>query len=570
MEDEVTEFVKSQNLSVGHHRLICPCAASRKPFNRRERTLSIDVDFEKTVFLCQHCDARGAFKNREDMQRYHVTAPEPPKRLQIRKARSDEAKRWLEEERGISEATQTLTGVKFVELYGDPAVAFVYGDPSLHNAKIRKIEEKRFVIQGTIEDPYLWNLVDPDLDYLIIQEGECDSLSCYEAGLKNAISVPHGATRDGEQKLQFLDKHYPAINKFKRIILLTDNDEPGKQLAAELSRRLGRWRIYYPEYPQDCKDANEVLLKHGGAKLKEIIEGARAAHIPGLELATAFQDELLRLRRGEVGYGISTGIPGVDSLFKVSPGLLTVVTGFPSSGKSAWVDSVHVHLAKKHDWKIACWSAENPPAQHIAKLSEVYVGKRFHTNMPNPMSDEEMTEAAKWVGEHFFFITQEEDATPDSVIDRLRAAVMRYGIKSCVVDPYNYLSLPGAKREDQEISDMLTKFVRFCQETETHLFLVAHPRNLPITEIPNGNTIAGGGTWRAKADFGITIHRPQADNCVDLICWKVRHSHLGRMGSTQIGYDVRKAEYYDLDAPLEAPRQVKYSYYDEESDDYVN
>jgi twinkle protein len=56
-------------------------------------------------------------------------------------------------------------------------------------------------------------------------------------------------------------------------------------------------------------------------------------------------------------------------------GQFTVVTGWPGSGKSEWLDALLVNLTKS-GWKFAIFSPENQPTElHIAKLLEKIAGK---------------------------------------------------------------------------------------------------------------------------------------------------------------------------------------------------
>ena len=50
------------------------------------------------------------------------------------------------------------------------------------------------------------------------------------------------------------------------------------------------------------------------------------------------------------------------------------MTGYTHSGKSEFLDALLVNMARLHGWRFAICSFENPPAQHIAKLAEKYLG----------------------------------------------------------------------------------------------------------------------------------------------------------------------------------------------------
>ena len=69
--------------------------------------------------------------------------------------------------------------------------------------------------------------------WAIIVEGEMDKLAFYEAGYKNCVSVPNGASN---LKMEYL-KDFPE--NLEKVYLAVDNDEPGQKLQEELSRRIG-------------------------------------------------------------------------------------------------------------------------------------------------------------------------------------------------------------------------------------------------------------------------------------------------------------------------------------------
>jgi len=49
-----------------------------------------------------------------------------------------------------------------------------------------------------------------------------------------------------------------------------------------LARRIGKAQCWQVEWPDDCKDANDVLLKHGKAALANAIDEATPWPIAGL------------------------------------------------------------------------------------------------------------------------------------------------------------------------------------------------------------------------------------------------------------------------------------------------
>ena len=62
-----------------------------------------------------------------------------------------------------------------------------------------------------------------DADTCYIVEGEMDALSLIQAGIKNVVSVPNGATIS-TNNLSYLDNCFEYFINKKEIILWVDND----------------------------------------------------------------------------------------------------------------------------------------------------------------------------------------------------------------------------------------------------------------------------------------------------------------------------------------------------------
>src|SRR5262249_33728155 len=134
----------------------------------------------------------------------------------------------------------------------------------------------------------------------------------------------------------------------------------------------------------------------------------------------------------------SVGWPSIDKLFKIREGELSVVTGFPQSGKSEFIDAMAVNLARQHNWHFALCSFENPVDEHIAKVVEKSVGRPFWPGPPERMPETDPDLALDWLNDRFYFIRAEDEApTIDWILERAAAAVMRYGVRGLVIDPYN-------------------------------------------------------------------------------------------------------------------------------------
>lgn len=538
-------------------RVICPfCADSRRKSRLKEMTLTRQAD-GAVLYYCHHCEANGSV---QPQQEYRVSAVPQPKVLD--NALTTRHYEYLKS-RGISAETakkaRLFAGEKWFSRLNKESecIGFPYfRNGSLVAVKYRSFPEKDFTQEsGGAHDFFGIDQVDP-FKPLIIVEGEMDALSLWEAGIDNAVSVPGGAplkVADGkvlpseDKKFAFVWNARDVLDKVPYVVLATDQDAPGQALAEELARRIGKEKCRIAKF--DKKDFNEVLNdpSQGKEGIKGIIEGAAPYPISGLSDASTYADRLNDLFTKGTGKGFSTGYASVDSIYTVAPGQLTVITGYPSSGKSNFVDQMMVNLARDHDWKFAICSFENQPEIHITRLMEIYTGKRFFDGAAR-MTETEKDTAFKWVNEHFLFIDSngEEPSTLDSILERARVAVKRMGVRGLVIDPYNYIDLDKSNSTETEaISNMLTRVQKFCKAHDVHTFFVAHPSKIQRSGVeqprPDGMSISGSMAWWAKTDCGITVHRQ--DKAVEIAVWKCRYRWVGTQGETTLLYDKTAGTY---------------------------
>lgn len=252
--------------------------------------------------------------------------------------------------------------------------------------------------------------------------------------------------------------------------------------------------------------------------------------------------------------GLSTGWSTINEYYTVRGGEFTVITGYPGSGKSSWLDNLMINLASSEDWKWAVFSAENyPVSRHIAGLMEIYSGRPFRKGPTQRMERSDVSTYLRWIHDRFRFIQPKEDRYS---LDRIvQAAIQISDIDALVVDPWNELdhSRPRDMREDEFISVSLTKLRWFARMAEIAVFVVAHPakyvrqpgKDRPVASL---NDVKGASEWYAKADNGISVWRDETDStgAADVHIQKIRFREIGRAGgAVRLYYDRTSGRFTD-------------------------
>lgn len=566
---------EANRLGAGQHKIVCPsCSQSRR--KKTDRTLSLKIENDKVLYQCWHCNQQGIvpLKDTIDLKVREMTVA---KKVQTNPL-SEGAINYLSD-RGISKETAEKAGLRsarhWIQSIGEETECIFYpykNKGHTYASKIRSIKAKGFACNGSPQSLFNLENVRPE-EPLIICEGEMDALAFMEAGCNSVVSVPNGAVMkvvDGQvdpkedNKFRFLWDAKSQIDNAEKIIIATDADAAGEAMAEEMARRIGKDRCWIVEYPEGCKDANDVLLKLGSNGISEVISDAKPWPVAGLYDASHFYDQLEEIYEKGMGRGESTGYDNVDEFYSVVAGQLTVVTGHPSSGKSEFIDQIMVNMAQSKGWKFAICSFENEPRLHIAKLISKFNRKPFFKGATERMTSEELQAGKEFVQSNFSFLYQADGSLSsiESIIERLKVAVMRHGVRGAIIDPYNYIQKSKDISETDWVSEVLTRLRVFAQAHGIHIWFVAHPTKMMRDKdgkvpAPKGYDISGSAAWFAKADVGMTVHRPDPVNSMtsEIHIWKCRFSWVGKQGVAELDFDLVTSTYkeHKFDPFLENP-----------------
>jgi twinkle protein len=539
----------------GNQKVKCP--QCQPPHKSTDNPLSVTITGEGVMWKCHHCEWTGGRKTGSlysAPQKVNYTrpkAPTPDNKI------STGFKEYMKG-RGISE--HTYKDFKIVE-EGD-WFSFQYFDENgeLTNIKYRT-QDKRFrQSQNAKSILYNYDRV-CNAKTVIFTEGEFDVLALNEVGFNYATTLPNGAPK--EAKFDANDARYKALENCKlvatKIVLFTDNDESGKALHKELLHRFGKDICWFVTIPDNCKDANEVLIKHGPMKLREIIDNASPYPIEGLYTIKDYASQINDLYEGNYEKPTEIGMEGLDDIYKIMTGTFHVITGIPNHGKSAFADQMLLNLAKRHGWSFALFSPEHSTSMHIRRLVQMYLRKPFDEGLKNRMNKSELNEALEFIHKHFYFI-ETKDAIPsiELILSIAKSAIYKHGIKGLVIDPFNEVSAirKGNQREDEHIRDFISLCKRFTRVYEVVCWVIAHPTKLPKTNDgsylpPSAYDISGSSHWSNQADAILTVHRDFDDNSTNVITRKIREQGLyGRIGEVKFKYDTEKhcyTKYHEID-----------------------
>jgi twinkle protein len=537
----------------GQIKVKCPQCSHLRTKNRSEPCLSVNID--EGVYHCHHCEWKGSV----GVKKYAI-----PEQLPFKEAtRDSRVLEYFEKERNISRNVVSRFIITLEEQYipaeqqSVPCITFNYFFKDvLVNKKYRSFSKNFTLVKDAELIFYNLNSIEGEKE-VIITEGEIDCMSFAEAGITNCISVPNGANKN----LSYLSSAEHLFADVEKFYIAADADEKGQELLEELSRRLGRDRCWKVVYPDDCKDANEVLVKYGETKVKELLKNAQPFPIEGVVTANETLQGLLSLYKNGSERGIELPELGQQftELITFKRSMLYVWTGIPSHGKSSVVEYIEALLAVKEGYKWAIFSPEHYPLEYLVyRYAELIVGKPFFRGHDKRMTLTELHNAVNFINEHFFFIRPVGDSFAlDEILNTTKSLILRHGCTGLTIDPWNTIDHNyEGDSETKYIEKSLNKLTIFKQKYDLLINLIAHPNKMRKREdgqyeVPNLYDISGSANFFNKCDFGITVYRDFRSGCTDIYIQKAKFKNLGKAGYTTLSYIIENCRYVQAATPYQ-------------------
>lgn len=384
---------------------------------------------------------------------------------------------------------------------------------------------------------------------LIITEGEWDALAAIQSGWTAVTSVPNGAPQEETEdvfdarRYEWANRHKEELDKVGQFILAVDADEAGRILAADLARLLGPERCMFVEYPDGCKDLNEVLLAHGEDVVGQCLHDAKPYPVAGLYTIDDFPDP-------PEFRAIGIGIEGLEDLWPLVPGTLSVVTGWPGHGKSTAVLAACAAIMGQ-GVPVAIGSFETMVKPTLQRRLRACIYQCDEQADPRVRlrghADDLMAHKLRIISN--LHVDDETELTIERIIDNAIVAVLRDGIRLLVLDPWNEIEHQRNRDESETeyVGRAIRLLKRFARDYACAVWVIAHPRKPSSDGHPRKPSLldlAGSANFANKADYGVVFHRASMDtDQVEASVTKKRMGLPGAMGTVKLVWNGLRSSY---------------------------
>jgi len=352
-----------------------------------------------------------------------------------------------------------------------------------------------------------------DYEALVITEGQIDSLSVSECGIKNAVSVPTGA-----QGFTWLENCWEWITKFNEVIVFGDCEKGKITLVDELSKRLPMpVRVVQMEDYFGEKDANDILRKYGKETIINAIQNAKIQPVNHIkDLADVKAVDIYNLER------IYTKINEIDKVIGgMYFGQVILLTGKRGEGKSTFMSQLIVE-ALEQGYKTLAYSGELTDYHFKRWLDLQAAGPKNITTNLNQFGEETYfltndieEQINNWYrGNAYIYDNNSIDDGEEfeSLTETIEKAICRYGIRFVCID--NLMTALDVDMKDdlyRAQSKFIKKLKAIAVKFNIVVLVVAHPRKAQ-TSIENDD-VAGSGDITNRVDVVMAYSRNENGEC---------------------------------------------------------
>ena len=371
--------------------------------------------------------------------------------------------------RGI--AYETLLATNCMKK-GNALVMPTYRDKELVGICYRTPDKRIWQEAGSGQ--YLWNRgnLDKEIKRIHITEGRVDCLTLIEMGYKNCVSMPNGCS-----SLEWINQEWNLLQEFEEIVLLYDNDNPGKTGLEQAKGRLDFATLYTVNLGK-YKDINEAYMEDSSF-LYRAMNNAKELQLDGF-----ISLDSVSTSDGVGAELYSCGIPQFDRIFGgVRLGESTIIASSSGVGKSTVLCNF-VKGILSQDEKVGIFSGELTNASLKAWIYSVIGGAQAVNLDPHPFRKGEFITSIKKEYEGQIdkkvrgrlWIYDGGKSNAYLMLKNFSALNKRFGVKYFFIDNLSILDMSVKGMGQYEAEDHFAKtLAEFCRTHRCHVFLFAHP-----------------------------------------------------------------------------------------------
>jgi len=349
---------------------------------------------------------------------------------------------------------------------------------------------------------------------VVVTEGEIDAMTVAQVlDFKIAVvSVNTGAK--GAAKV--LKANYLWLDRFQEIILWFDDDEPGREAAADCAELFKVGKVRLAKAP-GFKDANAALEAGKPGDIESAVYMATAFRPKGIvNAADNVQDVLAPQQEDETNWSYEWPWPEANEMLgPIKPGQVCYHVAGTGIGKTTGMAELEHHLLKQ-GCKIGHMGFEDTRRDVKLRLMSIHVSKRLDIK---PLPDADMVTVHQEVfGNRLVELFDPETAewSVDAILGYVRYCAKALDCRVIVIDPLTFIAAGLSLGDDERraLDKASRDLASMAKELGVHLQVAHHLKRPEGTAHEEGaatslNEVRGSGGIANFATFVIGHERNQ-------------------------------------------------------------
>jgi len=352
----------------------------------------------------------------------------------------------------------------------------------------KPLDEKQYKFQylGAKEPNFIfgWKQLPEKGEMLFITGGEKDVMSLASKGF-NAISLNSETANIDEVKLNELKQ------RFKKIIVLYDNDQTGITQSIKLSQIHKLCRIELPPISNNGKDISDFLKESGS--IENLLES----------LITEDNNNLLEDANEKVVYNALElmNIGNIEPKYLMQPIFpqkgTAVVAGKPDTGKSQFARELCIHIACGIDTFIGF----NLTVKHGKSM---YVATEDNLEATTFLLSKQLKGLNKEAQENLRFVFA-DTMTQEEILTAIDSQLTIEPVDLVVVDSFGDIFKGGDSNNNMAMRNTVKEFDKIAKKHDCLILFVHHINKGAYRQAPGQEHIQGGAGLVQKVRLAIQL-----------------------------------------------------------------
>lgn len=299
---------------------------------------------------------------------------------------------------------------------------------------------------------------------LVITEGEIDAMSVSQVQNNKwpVVSIPNGAQGAKKSLAKCLD----YLNGFEEVILMFDQDEPGRKAAIECAELFAPGKCKIASLT--LKDANECLQAGREQDIIQAIWNAKPYRPDGLVSVADLMDELTK--PVEIGYKWWLQ-PLTDLTFGRRKGEIYGVGAGTGVGKTDFLTQQIAYDITTLGLKVGTVFLEQKPTETAKRVAGKVKGRRFH--VPNSgWSNDELIEAVTSLNGKLVMYDSFGETEWDVIKGKIRFMAVAEGIELIYLD--HLTAMADTADEKGSLEQIMKEMAGLANELGIIITFVSH------------------------------------------------------------------------------------------------